>query len=61
MMVAFNFTVILSLSGDLGDQASSAGLTGSPFHSATASLFVAAQIFALQRGLQLMCQLPPNL
>ena len=35
-------------SGDLGDQASSAGSTGSPFHSAIASLFFASQIRAPQ-------------
>ena len=48
-------------SGDLGDQASSAGSTGSSFHSATASLLVAAQILAAQCRSQLMNQLPPYL
>ena len=48
-------------SGVLGDQASSAGSTGSSFHSATASLFVAAQILAPQCKSQLMYQLPPYL
>src|SRR6516165_3500258 len=40
---------------------SSAGSTGSSFHSATASLFVAAQILAPQCRSQLMYQLPPYL